>query len=88
MTPLNQIPGRGLDPAGKPDQPNQSGASPAVAPSHEPRAPWSAWPREFGAFLAVSPGWWIGPLVCIVLVLALLRLLGPDVDAPFVYSLF
>jgi hypothetical protein len=63
----------------------EAGATEPARPHH---APWSAWHREFLHFLAAAPAWWIGPLLGIGLVLILLRWLGPDVDAEFVYSLF
>lgn len=72
--------------------PASSSAAPAAtaAPAApiSPPAPWSAWHREFLRFLAEAPAWWIGPLLGIGLMLILLRWLGPDVDAQFVYSLF
>lgn len=55
---------------------------------NEARAPWSAWPSLFLAFLRAEPRWlWI-PLAIVSLLLLLLIAFNPDVDARFDYTLF
>ena len=71
--------------------PRSDGGAPGdqtVPQRKETRAPWSAWPGLFLAFLRAEPRWLWVPLAIVSLLLLLLIAFGPDVDARFDYTLF
>ncbi len=43
---------------------------------------------EFWAFLRFNKKWWLGPIVLVLLMVALLVMLGGTAAAPFIYTLF
>jgi hypothetical protein len=54
----------------------------------ESQAPRTGFAKEFLHFLAHNKKWWLLPIVCVLLLLAVLAILGGTAIAPFIYTLF